>query len=363
MRRKHLFTTVLYAVLLGTSVSACASGDKASKGGGDAASPANPTPPGATGASNAPGGEAPATDGGTAAANDRPGMSALVAEVAAARSQVGRQQTYKSKAVQEYDGELASVMQQQVRVSDSAQRIVTTTYPAAFAAVGAPHITQEQTSESLMIGNTVYSKLDPNVPGFSPDKSWSKATLPELTTSAPQGMGDPKAPRDEGPLAYLDKLINSGDIRVQGKEVVDGVQTTHYAGTISLVRLLEDAKLTDQMREQTRQIYEAMGMDRSTLDLWVGPDGLPVKQVSVMPMKLSKPILVKSTVTYSDWGRPVDLTPPPAGVTEDLGVFPPMPGGSTGPKGPGGPYGPSGSGGSNGWPPSGASAVPPSLKG
>lgn len=363
MRRKHLFTTVLYAVLLGTSVSACASGDKASKGSGDAASSAKPTPSGTSDAANAPGSEAPAADGGAAAASDRPGMSALVAEVAAARSQVGRQQTYKSKAVQEYDGELASVLEQQVRVSDSAQRMVTTTYPAAFAAVGAPHITQEKTSESLMIGNTVYSKLDPDVPGFAPDKTWMKSTLAEPTTTAPQAAGDPKAPQNEGPLAYLDKLINSGDIRVQGKEVVDNVPTTHYAGTISLVRLLEDAKLTDQMREQMRQIYESMGMDRSTMDLWVGPDGLPVKQVSVMPMKLSKPILVKSTVTYSDWGKPVDVTPPPASVTEDLGVLPPVPGGTTGPQAPGGPYGPSGSGGSNGWPTSGASAVPPSLKG
>ncbi|MGW0661860.1 hypothetical protein [Streptodolium elevatio] len=330
MRRKRFFTTALYAVVLGVSVSACASGGGSSEAKGDTASSASSA---STGSSAVPSASetASAAAGTAGAAGGGANVSALAGKVATARDQAAHQQTYKSKTVLEYNGELASVTESQVRTSDSAQRTLTTTYPAAYTAIGAPEeLRRESTSESLILKDAVYSKNDLNSPLFKDAKPWSKSTLEEPLVPTPESTAA-DAGQNNGPLTHLDKLIDSGEIRIAGQEVVNGVQTTHYAGTISLVRLVQDTDQTDEAREQTRQLYEALGLDRTAVDLWIGPDDLPVKVVTVAPIKLAKPMVAKTTVTYSDWGKPVDLTPPPASDVEDLGVLPPIRPRPTGP--------------------------------
>ncbi|WTW94985.1 hypothetical protein OG216_17065 [Streptomycetaceae bacterium NBC_01309] len=309
-------TTSLYAVVLGVSVTACGSGGKASDAQGGTASSARPTASATVGGTDAP--------SKTEAAGDGTNTTTLAGKVAAVRTKAGKQQTYKSVTVMEYDGELSSKTVSQVRSSDLAQRTLMTMYPAAYVATGLPGLARESTSESLIVGMAIYSKLDPGSYGYDAEKPWSKSTLTEPIVPTPESNSGTATEQSNSPLANLDKLIDSGEIRVVGQEVVDGLQTTHYAGTISVLRILEDAKLTSEAREQTRQIYELMGMDNMALDLWVGPDDLPVKQVSVMPVKLAKPVVAKTTVTYSDWGKPIDLTPPPASQVEDLGVLPPL---------------------------------------
>lgn len=294
MRKRRSITTAICALGLGISVTAC----------------------------GVLGGASDKKDAGADTSAAAGVGTALNKKIATVRTEAGKQQTYKSKTVVEYDGELASTVEAQVRLSDLSQRTRTTTYPAAYAAMGLTPNPGRQTSELLLLPDVSYSKFDPSSKLYNEEKPWSKMTR----TDSARPTGPTKAVEEgEGPMAGLDRLVASGEIRVVGEEAVDGVRTTHYAGTVSVMRLLEDSKLSAEDRESTRKLYEALGMDRMNLDLWVGPDDLPVKQVSVMPVKFSKPIAQKVTITFTDWGKPVDLTPPPADQVEDLDNLPPLP--------------------------------------
>lgn len=316
MRRKHFLTTAVYAVVLGVSVSACGSGDKASDAKAGTATSPTPAASATVGGTGVP--------GGTEAAGGGTNTTALAGKVAAVRTKADSQQTYKSVILLEYDGELASKSESQVRTSDFAQRTQTTMYPAAYTVIGATGFARESTTESLIVGMAIYSKSDPDSYGYDAEKPWSKSTLTEPIVPTQEGTSGAAAEKSNNPLANVDKLVRSGEIRVVGQELVNGVETTHYAGTISVARLLEDANLTDETREWTQQSYKSLGLDHMAVDLWVGRDDLPVKQVSVAPIKMAKTVVAKTTVTYSDWGRPIDLTPPPASQVEDLGVLPPL---------------------------------------
>lgn len=238
-------------------------------------------------------------------------------------AKVHKQRTFKSTTVVEYDGELASIVEHQVRTPDLAMRTRSTVYPAAHAASGSTRTTGTRSYESLQLPNVVYSTNDPRSPLYDGDKPWTKCTLGP-GAGADTRHGYVTKPKD-GPLAGLDKLVGSGEVRVIGQEVVDGIRTTHYAGYVTVARLLEDSELSTEGREQVRALYQTLGMDRLTLDVWVGRDELPVKQVTVSAVRLAKPIVQKSTVMFGNWRKPVDLTPPPANEVEDLGTLPPLP--------------------------------------
>lgn len=310
--RKKTLTAALGAVCLSISVTACGALDKDS----------DKRPPDAL-----PPTESPTfTDWPKAGDTEATTSASHIANV---RTKSGSQQTYKSSTVVEYDGQLAVTMDTQLRVSDLAMRLVTTTYPVAFQAMGLP-AKDKRTSESLMLPPVLYAKDTP--PVFPGDKPWTKSTTETPATTATPTPGGKEPGQKDGLFAGLDKLRDAGDIHVVGAEAVNGVQTIHYAGTVSLVKLLEDARITPEQREQQRALYQALDLDGTTIDVWIGLDDLPVQLVTVAPVKFSKPVLQKTTSTFTDWDKPIDLTPPPADQVQDLGTLPPIPTGKPTPR-------------------------------
>lgn len=302
MRTKHTARVALAALCLSITATACGVLDKATDKKSDSA--------GAPAA-------APATAGADAAKPTN-----LPGRLAAARTNSAAQKTYKTKADIEYDGVLASTVVTQVRVADGAQRATTTTYPAAAAAMGLPmRDTGPRTSESLVLPPYVYGTVPP-VAGLDLDmKPWSRS---KLSPKAAAELGSKDGEKGTA-VTTLDKLRDSGDIHEVGNEAVDGVRATHYAGTVTVTRLLEQQGGTPESVAETRRTYEVLGMDSMTLDVWIGPNDLPVKMVVVTAMKFDKPVKAKATTTFSAWGAPVDLTPPPADQVEDLGDLPDTP--------------------------------------
>ncbi|MGW0661863.1 hypothetical protein [Streptodolium elevatio] len=133
----------------------------------------------------------------------------------------------------------------------------------------------------------------------------------------------------------LRPLIDSGEVGVVGREVVDGVQTVHYAETLSMQVMLEkNPAMTDKAREEVLRSRLVLGEDPVAIDVWIGPDDLPVKQVSVnllrtpgpaKSVRAAQPVVVSTTSYYSGWGEPVDLTAPPANEVRDAGEALPPP--------------------------------------
>jgi outer membrane lipoprotein-sorting protein len=87
-------------------------------------------------------------------------------------------------------------------------------------------------------------------------------------------------------LARLKKLVN---VRAVGNATIDGVDTTHYHGNAAL--------------------------GHGTFDVWVGKDDGYVRRIQAAAN--DKDGQGKVTVEFSQFGKPVTVTVPPASDTAD----------------------------------------------
>ncbi|MGP4083798.1 DUF1396 domain-containing protein, partial [Streptomyces sp. KR55] len=114
-------------------------------------------------------------------------------------------------------------------------------------------------------------------------------------------------------------LNGPDDVEKVGTETVDGVETTHYKGTITLEdmrdSLKDEDKKTRELREKSLEQYEDMGVDELTMDMWVDGDD-HTKQFR-MQGDADKGRL-DMTVTFLDYNEPVTVQAPPAKDTLDL---------------------------------------------
>ena len=139
---------------------------------------------------------------------------------------------------------------------------------------------------------------------------------------APAGTGGPDA---SAMLAYLQ---GAGGVEVLGREPIDGVETTHYAGQLSLADALEAAP--DAERARLRSMLDQLD-PTGTVDLaaghgfevWVGDDDL-VRRVAVtmdvaavsMDPSLPESEMVM-TMGFRDYGAPVAIDVPTDWVDSD----------------------------------------------
>ncbi|HSA51225.1 MAG TPA: hypothetical protein VLH10_14125 [Yinghuangia sp.] len=246
-----------------------------------------------------------------------PSLSGAALRLAGTRDKLQTAQTYKGHSEAQTDGVLTSTHDFQVRLGDrAALRQVTTVFPAAYEGLGLPNRpTEPQVSESLQLpGGVVYSSNSPLMIQLSNGKHWSKTTLdlPTSTSSTPEDFS-----------AQLALLQKAGDIGEVGKETIDGIATTHYNGTISLLLLHDNAAadfgLSEKQYEALRAFWTDQGFDNARIDLWIGQDSLPVRQITVTTAKSGGvPKTTKVTTRYWDWGKPIDDTPPPADDVDEI---------------------------------------------
>ncbi|WP_298988779.1 hypothetical protein [uncultured Pseudokineococcus sp.] len=146
------------------------------------------------------------------------------------------------------------------------------------------------------------------LPGQPPDR-WVQASLQELgASSGPLGGADPSQQ-----LRLLEQV--GDDVEEVGPADVDGTATTHYAGTVDLEAAAAAAQQEGADPEQLRSQYEQLGLSSVPFDLYVGPDGLPVRMAtSVETSSGGQQVSSTSTVDFSDWGADVVVEAPEGAV-------------------------------------------------
>lgn len=116
------------------------------------------------------------------------------------------------------------------------------------------------------------------------------------------------------PSQYIEQLEASGDVHAVGTETVNGIETTHYSGSVSLEESL--SHYTAAMRQQLEPIMKQAGFTGTGIDVWLDDKGL-VRRVH------SSAEGGKNTFTLSmdvlDYGVPIDVTPPPPSEVADFG--------------------------------------------
>jgi hypothetical protein len=166
----------------------------------------------------------------------------------------------------------------------------------------------------LMSGTTMYMNMGDAAAAKFGGKHWMKMDLSARGASG-QAMADQmNSNAGNDPATQLKLFTSSADIKRVGQEAVNGVQATHYAGTVDITKLAagQDASLKSLLSQSTK-----LGLTTMNVDLWVNDQSLPVRIHESTPSTAATQFDV--TVDYSDYSTtPVTVTAPPAGDTTDL---------------------------------------------
>ncbi|WP_051712913.1 hypothetical protein [Spirillospora albida] len=173
--------------------------------------------------------------------------------------------------------------------------------------------------EQRLIGQTMYMKMPMlSQLGGGSAKPWMKFSLEELSKQSGVNLTEMMQQSQQmDPVQNTKMLTASKDVREVGKETIDGVQTTHYAGTYNMQDAL--AKLPAEQQEAARKSFAQSGMSSMTFDLWVDGQQLPRK----MTMQSNKTAqgTMSMSMTYRDYGKPVEIVAPPADQVGDFGAM------------------------------------------
>lgn len=192
---------------------------------------------------------------------------------------------------------------------------------------GASSSASSKALDMRFAGGTVYVKppqLDQlKVPG---GRSWVSVRLPALA----KALGLPTRGLGKlftlDPAAQLRALKAAKGLKPVGKEVVGGANTTHYRGTYRTADLLRTLSPADRADVQAAlKKLQALGgsqaLDQAIpADLWVGDDGVTRKLQSTTKLPArggESGGTISQTYVLSDFGTPLDVTPPAASDTYD----------------------------------------------
>jgi len=171
--------------------------------------------------------------------------------------------------------------------------------------------------EQILVGRTMYMKMPmlQQLGGMPASKPWIRISLDELGKESGidlEQMLDQARQMD--PIVNTRMLTASKDVREVGKETVNGVQTTHYAGTYRMQDAI--SQLPADQQEAYRKAIAESGMEAMNFDLWVDDQQLPRQ----MTMKSNQTAAGAMTMTmkFGQFGKAVQITAPPAGQVTDF---------------------------------------------
>lgn len=166
--------------------------------------------------------------------------------------------------------------------------------------------------DEIFVGDTVYLRgvirgAEDSWGSFARDKGEAHAVL--------------RAPLND-PEHVLIQVAAAKKLSDEGREKVNGASTTHYRGMLD--HATATLRIAKSMREKADEARELLGDDMPVFaDAWIDDSGRVVRTRLTFDMGGAG---VTTTTTYSDFGKPVKATAPPAADTVPLtsvsGVFP-----------------------------------------
>lgn len=183
--------------------------------------------------------------------------------------------------------------------------------------------------EVIQDGSSVYLKMPFIAQRLGAVTPWVSATLPASPPGAPSidglgafgpwsglgGLGSAGSPADY--LAQVKSLDPS--IRESGSEVIRGVQTTRYTGSLDIRKLLS-SQLSPAEAAQLDAAIPFIDAFRIPYDIWIGADGLPRRMSTMLDFGglgapttagAPSPGLVTSYELF-DYGAPGEIVIPPS---------------------------------------------------
>ncbi|MEU3396188.1 hypothetical protein [Streptomyces filamentosus] len=191
----------------------------------------------------------------------------------------------------------------------------------AFAAAEAAGGPSEM--RMVMLDQVMYMDMGAKQAAQMDGKRWMKMDLAGLAEESgdaslqqlTQGMSG----TNQDPAQQLAILLESPGIKHVGPEKVEGVDTEHYKGSVSMDEVLKNEKSFPGMTAEQRKAFtasiEKTGVKGYDTEVWVDGNGFPAKMIVDMKMPQGA---MKLTAFYSDYGSKAAVQAPPAGETVDF---------------------------------------------
>lgn len=173
---------------------------------------------------------------------------------------------------------------------------------------------REVTLDSVISGNVLYMRSPVfSQLGLPANKEWVKVDLGQLAKARGIDLSS-LANTSPTPTSVLAYLQGSSRVVNLGSESIQGVKTTHYKVTVDLERAA--AKSTGSTQQSLRRVIETSGVKKLPVDVWIDESGY-VRKVRYSQASASGKA-VKVTMELHDFGKPVQVKPPPADSVIDL---------------------------------------------
>ncbi|MFV2173846.1 DUF6612 family protein [Actinomadura sp. LOL_016] len=168
--------------------------------------------------------------------------------------------------------------------------------------------------QQILVDRTMYMKM-PMLSEMAGGKPWMKISLDEIGKQAGLNIDQlMQQSQQMDPVQNMEKLTASKDVREVGKENVNGVETTHYAGTYQMADAV--AELPAEQQEAARKSIAESGIESMKFDVWVDGQQLPRKMTMSTPSSAAGAMTM--SMTYRDYGKPVQIAAPPASQVTDM---------------------------------------------
>ncbi len=182
-------------------------------------------------------------------------------------------------------------------------------------------ITAPTGNEQVLFVNNVFYMQIPSMSQVT-GKPWLKVDPSDTSNPANKFFGSivSSIKQNADPTQMLRNLEASGTLTGSDTEQLDGQSTTHYKITVNIDKMI--ANQTDPTMKQLLTMAEQAGLHDYPVEVWLDSHDLPVRITINMP-GLGAGTGGLSTITYSNWGGPVTITPPP---DDQVGTMPSVPG-------------------------------------
>jgi hypothetical protein len=174
--------------------------------------------------------------------------------------------------------------------------------------------------EAVMDGLVMYLRMPLLDTMLPPGKRWVSMDLARLGEAAGVNLESLMSVGGNDPRRMLEYLRSATDLEEVGEDTVRGVATTRYRGSLDLERAVDTLPAEQrQAAEAAMGLLKQAGLGSVPVQVWVDEDGYVRRIRQTYSYEF---VGVKSSASleldYFGFGKPVDVTVPPASETVDV---------------------------------------------
>lgn len=169
-----------------------------------------------------------------------------------------------------------------------------------------------------LVNDVFYLKLPPEL---TLDKPWVRID-PNGNDQISKVLGAVlrQLKQSSDPSQSLKQFEGAAVITGKAPEQLNGKATTRYSVTVDMKKVAATQNDPD-LKQMMDKVLQA-GVSTFPVEVWVDQEYLPVRTTTDVPFKnpnTQQADRVKISIDYSDWGKPVEISAPPA---DEVGTFP-----------------------------------------